>query len=63
MTIPRDVRLKIIQDVYAKWQEIFGDQERSRCVVISRPLSFKRVTQSDLELVHSRSLGNYGSED
>ena len=27
MTIPRDVRLKIIQDVYAKWQEIYGDRD------------------------------------
>ena len=27
MTIPRDVKLKIIQDVYKKWQEIYGDRE------------------------------------
>ena len=27
MTIPRDVQLKIIQDVYAKWQEIYGDRD------------------------------------
>ena len=27
MTIPRDVKLKIIQDVYKKWQEIYGDRD------------------------------------
>ncbi len=27
MTIPRDVQLKIIQDVYAKWQKIYGDRD------------------------------------
>ena len=27
MTIPRDVKLKIIQDVYKKWQEVYGDRE------------------------------------
>ena len=27
MTIPRDEKLKIIQDVYKKWQEIYGDRE------------------------------------
>ena len=27
MTIPREVQLKIIQDVYKKWQEIYGDRE------------------------------------
>jgi hypothetical protein len=27
MSIPRDVKLKIIQDVYKKWQEIYGDRD------------------------------------
>ena len=27
MTIPRDVKLKIIQDVYKSWQEIYGDRD------------------------------------
>ena len=27
MTIPRDVKLKIIQAVYKKWQEIYGDRD------------------------------------
>jgi hypothetical protein len=27
LTIPRDVQLKIIQEVYAKWQEIYGDRD------------------------------------
>ena len=27
MAIPRAERLKIIQEVYKKWQEIYGDRE------------------------------------
>ena len=34
MTIPRDVQLKIIQDVYKKWQEIYGDRDDAEAEAI-----------------------------
>ena len=39
MTIPRSERLRITQEVYKQWQEIYGDREVAESVILGlKPL-------------------------
>jgi len=47
MTIPRDVKLKIVQDVYKNWQEIYGDREDAEAELANMEMLEKALAEAE----------------
>jgi hypothetical protein len=49
MTIPRDVKLKIIQDVYKNWQEIYGDRDDAEAEAANFEMIEAALAEAELQ--------------
>jgi len=49
MAIPRAERLRIIQEVYKKWQDIYGDREDSEAEAANYEMINEAMKQAELE--------------
>lgn len=49
MTIPRAERLRIIQDVYKKWQAIYGDREDPEAEAANYEMINEAMKQAEQE--------------
>ena len=50
MTIPRAERLRIIQDVYKKWQAIYGDREDPEAEAANYEMINEAMKKAEAEL-------------
>lgn len=49
MTIPRSERLRITQEVYKKWQEIYGDREDSEAESANWEMLEKALAEAEVK--------------
>ena len=49
MTIPRAERLRITQEVYKQWQEIYGDREDSEAESINWDMLNKAMAEAEVK--------------
>ena len=47
MTIPRDESLRITQEVYKKWQEIYGDREDAEAELANWEMLEKALAEAE----------------
>mgnify|MGYP000085092408 CR=1 FL=1 len=50
MTIPRSERLRITQQVYKQWQEIYGDREDSEAESANWDMLNKAMAEADVKV-------------
>ena len=49
MTIPRAERLRITQEVYKQWQEIYGDREDSEAESVNWDMLNKAMAEAEVK--------------